>query len=354
MRRVIGHLDVDAFYASVELLRRPELRGKPVIVSGRGPRAVVTTASYEARRFGVGSAMPTSQARRLCPAAIVIPPDFQAYRAASREIWEIVRSEVEAIEQVGLDEAYLDLSGVFTPKAFMRRVVQRIRERTGLTASVGIGPSKLVAKVASDCEKPAGLVALSREMACKRFAGAPPTLVSGIGPKTAERLAAMGIATLADLRAAPPELLAERFGENLGRHLHRRAHFEDDAPVQSVRTAVSRSTETTFDEDVDDLDHLATVLDSLTEDLCASLRARDRRGRTIGIKVRLRDFTTVTRARTIEAPTHDPAVVGKVARALLRAYDPSQPVRLIGVRVAGFADEPRGARGAGEQLALAV
>ena len=173
-RHVIAHLDLDAFYASVELLRHPELRGKPVIVSGSGPRAVVTTATYEARKFGVGSAMPTSRALRLCPGAVLIPPDFTAYREASRRVWEIVRKHVETVEQAGLDEGYLDLSDQVAPKAAMRRLVSEIRAATGLSASVGIGPNKLVAKVCSDAEKPHGFVALSREMACERFAEASP------------------------------------------------------------------------------------------------------------------------------------------------------------------------------------
>jgi DNA polymerase IV len=354
-RRVIGHMDIDAFYASVELLRRPELRGKAVIVSHSGPRAVVTTASYEARPYGVRSAMPTSQALRLCPHAIVIRPDFSAYREASRRVWEIVRSEVEVIEQLGLDEAYLDLSAFAAPKALMRTLVHRIRERTGLSASVGIGPNKLVAKVASDCEKPAGMVALSREMACERFAEAPPQLLPGIGPKTAARLREMGISTLRELRAAERERLTERFGVTLGRYVHRRAHFEDDSPVESARVAVSRSNETTFDEDIAELERLEEVLQRLTEELCQGLRAKGRPGRTIGIKVRLRDFTTVTRARTLDQATDDPSVVSTVARELLRAYDPPQPVRLLGVRVAGFVEVEDGGEDARRaQLRLGV
>ena len=164
----IAHLDLDAFYANVELQRRPELRGLPVIVAGSGPRSVVTTASYEARRFGVGSAMPASQARRLCPGAIVIPPDFEAYRATSRAVMEILRAHVELVEQLGLDEAYLDLAGLVAPKAAMRRLVAEVRRQTGMSASIGIGPNKLVAKVASDAEKPAGFVVLTREQACAR------------------------------------------------------------------------------------------------------------------------------------------------------------------------------------------
>ena len=348
-RRVIAHVDCDAFYASVELRRRPELRGLPVIVSGSGPRAVVTTASYEARRFGVHSAMPTSRARRLCPDGILIPPDSAAYRAASQEVWGLVRDRIETVEQVGLDEAYLDLSELVAPKAAMRRLAAEIKRLTQLTISVGIGPNKLVAKVASDCEKPEGLVAMSREMACERFAEASPRLIPGIGPKATDRLAQMGITTLAQLRATDVAVLVERFGENHGRDLHRRAHFEGGGHVQPVRAAVSRSNETTFDVDIDDLAKLEEVLARLTEGLCEGLRKRETQGRTIAIKVRLADFTTVTRARTIEHPTNDPAIVGAVARDLLRAYDPPQPVRLLGVRVAAFADESERA-----QLRLAV
>src|ERR1700760_320512 len=215
----VAHLDADAFYVSIELTRRPELRGLPVVVSGTGPRAVVTTASYEARKYGVGSAMPASRARRLCPQAVFLPPDFTTYRAVSRRVMDLVRAHVERVEVVGLDEAYLDLSGLHPPKAAMRRLAEQIRRETQLTCSVGIGPNKLVAKVASDAEKPAGFVVLTREQACTRFAAAPPSLVPGIGPKTAARLAALGLRTLGALAAAPEDVLAERFGPNLGREL---------------------------------------------------------------------------------------------------------------------------------------
>ena len=212
----IAHLDVDAFYASVELLRRPELRGKPVIVSGSGPRAVVTTASYEARKFGIGSAMPTSRARRLCPDAVLIPPDFAAYREASTKVMALLRAHVERVEVVGLDEAYLDLDGLMSPRAAMRRLVAAIKDSTGLTASVGIGPNKLVAKVSSDAEKPAGFVVLSREEACARFADSPPGLVPGIGPKTVERLTRLGITTLGQLARTDEQILTDHFGGNHG------------------------------------------------------------------------------------------------------------------------------------------
>ncbi|HZE05122.1 MAG TPA: DNA polymerase IV, partial [Solirubrobacteraceae bacterium] len=195
--RCVAHLDMDAFYVSVELRRRPELRGRPVIVAGTGPRSVVTTASYEARRFGVGSAMPAAQARRLCPQGVFLAPDFAYYRETSREVMTAVRAAVDTVEVVGLDEAYLDLTGVPEPIAVMRRLVAEIERTTGLGCSIGIGPSKLVAKVASDAEKPRGFVVLSREQACGRFGASPCGLVPGIGPKTAERLRALGVETLA-------------------------------------------------------------------------------------------------------------------------------------------------------------
>jgi DNA polymerase-4 len=332
----IAHLDVDAFYASVELQRRPELRGLPVIVSGSGPRAVVTTASYEARRFGIGSAMPTARARRLCPDAVLVAPDFDAYRAASRKVMDRVRAQVERVEVVGLDEAYLDLAGLVAPRAAMRRLVEEIRAETGLDCSVGIGPNRLVAKVASDADKPRGFVCLTREQACERFGAHPPGLVPGIGPKTVARLTRMGIVTLAALADAPPDVLVGEFGSNHGPDLQRRARFEGSAELTLERVAVSESRETTFDADIDDLPRLEAILADLAGQLCERLAEQERRGRNIAIKVRLSDFTTVTRARTIGAFTNDPATVAGVAVELLREYAPARPVRLLGVRVAAF------------------
>jgi DNA polymerase-4 len=332
----IAHLDIDAFYASVELQRRPELRGLPVIVSGSGPRAVVTTASYEARKFGVGSAMPTARARRLCPDAVLVAPDFAAYREASQKVMDRVRAQVERVEVVGLDEAYLDLDGLMSPRAAMRRLVEEIRAETGLDCSIGIGPNRLVAKVASDAEKPRGFVVLTREQACARFGSHPPGLVPGIGPKTVARLERLGLTTLAALAAAPPELLAGEFGGNHGPDLQARARFEGSAELTPVRIAVSESRETTFDVDIDDAARLEAILTDLSCQLCERLAKQERRGRNIAIKVRLSDFTTVTRARTIGAFTNDPETVGAVALELLREYAPARPVRLLGVRVAAF------------------
>jgi DNA polymerase-4 len=322
-------MDCDAFYATVELLRRPELVGKPVIVAGSGPRAVVTTASYEARRYGVGSAMPASRARRLCPDAIVIPPDFAAYREKSREVWDIVAQRLRSpMQHVSLD---------------------------GITISVGVGPNRLVAKTASDAEKPGGFVVLSREAARERFASRPVRILQGVGPRTQERLADLGIGTVADLQAAPEERLVARFGTRMGRWLKAVADFHDASPVESSQVAKSRSSETTFDTDVDDLDALRDTVRKLAAEVCEGLRRKETRGRTIGIKVRLDDWTNITRDRSIDEYTNDTARVTEVALDLLDQNRPSRPVRLIGVRVASFEGVvPERRAPAAGQLALPV
>ncbi len=330
---------MDAFYVSVELQRRPELRGKPVVVAGSGPRAVVTTASYEARKHGIFSATPAERARRLCPEAVFVPPDFDTYRARSRELMAVLRRHVERVEVVGLDEAYLDLTGLDRHRAAARRVKAAVLDETGLGCSIGIGPSKLVAKVASDADKPDGFLELTREEACARFAETSPGLIPGIGPKTVARLEARGIGTLAALGALPDETLSEWFGARLGPYLGRLARFDDERPLETVRVAKSESRETTFDRDLHGLDALEPVLEHLTGELCETLARQDRRGRTIGIKLRFGDFTTVTRARTLTEPVNELQAVLAVARELLRRLDPRRPVRLLGVRVAGLHED---------------
>ena len=357
----VAHLDADAFYVSIELRRHPELRGKPVVVAGSGPRAVVTTASYEARRFGVGSAMPASRARRMCPQAVFLSPDFTTYREVSAAMMGIVREHVERVEVVGLDEAYLDIAGLFSPRAAMRRLVAEISGAMQLTCSVGIGPNKLVAKVASDAEKPAGFVVLSREQACARFASAPPGLVPG---HRAEDRRAAGRARPDDARRRRrrPRAAARRALRPQPRTRPRparalRARRRDRRRAQGrlrvaradVRQRPQRSAE-----------ELRAVLARMAGELCASLAAHGRAGRTIGIKVRLDDWTTVTRAHTVAEPTCDVELVSAHALRLLREYSPARPVRLLGVRVAGLAatEDAEGKRDrAGEpddQLALPV
>jgi DNA polymerase IV len=353
--RVVAHLDMDAFYVAVELLRRPELRGKPVAVAGSGPRAVVTTASYEARPFGVGSAMPAGLARRRCPEAVFIPPDHGYYREKSEEVRALVAGLERPGEWVSLDEVYLDLTGVPYPIEAMSGLVRQIREEAGLDASVGIGPNKLVAKVASDAEKPRGFVVLTRGQAAERFAGEPPRLLPGIGPRTAERLEGYGVRTIGTLQRCTVPGLIERFGERQGRYLHELAHFRHDSPVTTDRVAKSRSVESTFDRDVGDLGEMERVLREQSERLAGTLSKRGMRGRTVAIKVRQDDFSTLTRARTITEHTNDAETIAAVAVGLLRENRPERPVRLLGVRVASFEDEAPAARSPEEpQTSLAV
>jgi len=332
---------MDAFYVAVELLRRPELRGKPLIVAGSGPRAVVTTASYEARPYGVGSAMPVSQARRRCPELIHLPVDMDYYRERSRDVMALVGELGVPTQPVSVDEVYLELTSPPDPVARMSGLVRAIRERLGLDASVGIGPNKLVAKVASDAEKPRGFVVLTREQAVERFAGESPLLIPGIGPKTAERLRGYGVNTLGQLQRCTVPGLVERFGETHGPALHDRAHFRESSPVAN-RAAKSRSVETTFDHDIGEPAELERVLVQQSQRLGEELRRKGVAGRTIGIKVRLDDWTTVTRVHTVVEPTNDTELIAATALELLRAYAPPRPVRLLGVRVAAF-EEPAGA-----------
>jgi DNA polymerase-4 len=355
-QRTIAHLDMDAFYASVELRKHPELRGQPVVVCGSGPRAVVTTASYEARKLaGIHSAMPASVARRRLPNAVYLPPDFPAYREASAVVMEVLRANAEVVEVVGLDEAYLDLTGIFSPKATMRRIKAEIREGTGLTCSVGISESRMLAKMTSELGKPNGLVVISHEEAMARFGAGPPGVVPGIGPKTAERLEKLGIASLAALGEWDRGDLEARFGPRSGAWLHARGNLRDETPISVSRETKSQSVETTFDVDVAELTALERTLREQTEELCRRLRKKDLEGRSIGIKVRLDDWTNITRSQSVESPTNDPEVVWPIALDLLRAYDPPRPVRLLGVRLASFENEADAAAGEDEpQLRLTL
>jgi DNA polymerase-4 len=339
-RRVIAHCDIDAFYASVELQRHPELRGRPLIVGGLGPRSVVTTASYEARAFGVGSAMPMSRARRLCPQAVVLPPDMATYAEFSRRVWELVRERFAVVQQAGIDEAYVDVSAVDAPLGALREMVSAVESATGLFVSVGVGPNRLVAKTTSGAAKPRGFAVLSREQACEHFAGAPVRTLQGIGPRTAERLAELGIATIGDLQRRAPDDLSRQVGAGSGVRLTALAHFEDASAVQVSRAAKSCSRETTFPSDVRDHGEVLAALLQLTDRLAADLQRKQIAGRTIGIKVRLADWSTRTRAHTVDVPTRDPAAMRAVVRELLEREAITAPVRLIGVRSAGF-DAPQ-------------
>lgn len=339
VRRVIAHVDADAFYASVHLLEDPSLKGKPVVVAGSGARSIVTTANYEARKFGIGSAQPAARARKLCPHAVFLRPNFDLYRSYSRRAMAIIERYSSTIEPLSLDEAYLDVTHAEVPVRHVREMIAQILEETGLQYSVGIGPNKLCAKVLSDLNKPAAFNVASREQCCEIFGDSSPRIIPGIGPKSAEALAELGIPTISALRAFSQSELADAFGERRALELHARSRFEHEGSVQSERVLRSKSEERTFETDVDDLNELTRRMQELSAELCQQLSSKELRGRTIGIKVRLADFTTVTRARTLSDFTNSYSVISAVATELLRAYDPQQPVRLIGVRIASFEHE---------------
>ncbi len=351
MTPTIAHVDMDAFYVSVELVRRPELRGKPVIVAtGTDPRArgVVMAASYEARRFDVHSALPLSVALRRCPRAVLLPRDMALYRRASSKVMEILRRYSERVEVAGLDEAYLDLSGSPAPKARARELKRSVREETRLVCSVGLAPNKLLAKIASDLDKPDGFCVLTPERMLDAVGERRATLLPGVGQRTAERLAEMGIRTVADLAGGDPGELEHAFGAKLGRALHQRANGHDERRVVTERAPKSESRETTFPEDVSDEAELEAALERLVGTLCRGLAESGYRGRTVTLKIRLRPFRTHTRSQTLPSPTRDPAVVGRVARELLERFERDAPVRLLGVGVSGLTEEGSAVRDVGD------
>jgi DNA polymerase-4 len=340
MVRTIAHVDMDAFFVSVELLRRPQLRGKPVVVGtegGAASRGVVMAASYEAREFGVRSALPLAIAHRRCPQAILIPRDMAFYRRASAKVMEIVRRFSDRVEVAGLDEAYLDLSECPAPKARARQLKRQMRGETRLVCSVGLAPNKLCAKIASDLEKPDGLCVLEPDRMLEVVGDRPAKLIPGVGPRTSERLERMGIRTVADLATATDATFEGAFGPRLGTELRDRARGHDDRPVVTEREQKSESRETTFPHDVSDRGVLNATLDELADSVARGLAEGGHIGRTITLKIRLRPFRTRTRSRTIESPTRDPDQIRAVARELLDAFELDAPVRLLGVGVAGLA-----------------
>jgi DNA polymerase-4 len=337
--RVVAHVDMDAFFVSVELLRRPELRGKPVVVatgSDATARGVVMAASYEARRYGVHSALPLAIAHRRCPQAVLIPRDIGLYRRASRKVMEVLRRFSDRVEVAGLDEAYLDLSGCPAPKARVRQLKRDVRTETGLVCSVGLAPNKLLAKIASDLEKPDGLCRLEPEHMLDAVGDRPVTLIPGVGPRTAERLGRLGIRTVAELAAVDAAVLEQAFGPRFGPELRNRALGHDDRPVVTEREPKSESRETTFPSDIWDRAKLGETLDRLSDSVCGGLAEGGYAGRTVMLKIRLRPFRTHTRSRTLAAPTRDPEQVRSVARQLLDGFELEAPVRLLGIGVAGL------------------
>ena len=348
----ILHVDLDAFYASVEVLRDPSLAGRPVVVGGgAGIRGVVMSASYEARAYGIRSAMPAVRARRLCPDAVFVPPDFESYKAHSNRFREVLLAVTPLVEPIALDEAFLDVSGAYLlfgdPTTIGERIRRQVREGVGVPCSVGVGPSKLVAKLASRDAKPDGLVWVRADEVQAFLDPLPARALWGVGEKTMEVLSRLGVRTVGDLARTPPVVLGRLMGDQHARDLHELARGMDDRPVVPYEPPKSVSHEETFDRDLDDEQELLRELLGLSQRVGARLREDGYRARTVTLKVRLANFTTLTRSRTIDPPTDLAADLYRVASELFRALPGARRrVRLLGVAGTGLV--PAG----DEQLAL--
>jgi DNA polymerase IV len=337
MRRIL-HIDMDAFYASVEQRDEPSLRGKPVVVGGSPQqRGVVAAASYEARRFGVHSAMPMARAVRLCPELVIVRPDFSKYSAVSRQVFDIFRSVTPLVEGLSLDEAYLDVTenawreplGVTVAK----RIKAAIREQTGLTASAGVAPNKFLAKIASGWKKPDGLTVIAPDRVESFLQQLPVDALWGVGPVTAGRLRACGITRLVDVRTADPAVLEQAVG-SWAEWLLDLAHGRDDREVEPNRPAKSCGTENTYAQDLTDLEEMREALGEMADECVEWLERKQRVCRTVTIKVRYAGFVTVTRSRTLPGPTREGATIRQAAVDLLAKTDAGRtPVRLLGVSV---------------------
>ena len=390
--RRIAHLDMDAFFASVTLLQYPQLQALPVVIGGqrmtpeelvahineRHPgsqwradalqaidpaqfprlsdyrgRGVATTATYAARQFGLGSGMGLARAAHLCPQAILLPPDFERYRCFSQAFKAIILSEAPVMEDRGIDEVFIDLTKVAGVQedgglALATRLQARIQAETGLSCSIGVAPNKLIAKMASDLDKPHGITIIHPEDLQTRIWPLPCRRINGIGPKTDKRLQKLGVLTIAQLAACDTAWLVEQFGTRTGQWLHDTAWGHDDRPVANRTAPVTISRETTFERDlhaVHDRTELATIFTRLAEQAAQDLRRKGYRGRTVGIKLRYADFRTVTRELTTEAPTQDAGEIRRLAGRCLKRVDLQRRFRLLGIRVSSLerADETNGA-----------
>jgi DNA polymerase-4 len=335
VRRIL-HLDMDAFFAAVELVRRPELVGKPVVIGGRGDptrRGVVSTATYEARAFGIRSAMPLRTAHKLCPHAVFLPVDFEAYHRCSAKFKAVMQAVSPALEDRGIDEAFLDITELEQPSAdIAHEIKRRIRAETGLTCSIGIAPNKLLAKMASELDKPDGLTILDFGDVESRIWPLGARKLPGIGPKTEVRLAAIGVRTIGELAALPIERLVDELGRSYGAFLYAAARGIDDDPIVTHWEPKSRSRETTFQQDVGDWQQLARTLAGLAREVAEDLRDEGYRARAIGIKVRFADFETHTRVKTLAEPTASEMTIRKAAFECFGRLKLDRRVRLLGVR----------------------
>lgn len=342
--RSILHVDMDAFFASVEQRDNPALQGKPVLVGGDGPRGVVAAASYEARKFGCHSAQPTVIAKRLCPSAIIVSGRHSDYRAVSKQVFEILERFSPAIQPISIDEAFLDVTGstkLFgSPIEIAQQIRALIKQETQLTCSVGVAPNKFLAKLASDMDKPDGLTVIHPDRIQQTLDPLPINTLWGVGPSTERTLHKLGIRTVKDLRSHPLESLHARMGD-LGAHLHRLAQGLDDRPVRIDRNAKSISHEHTFETDLESPGEVRALIARQSQDVAMRLRKHNRYARTISIKVRFGDFETITRSITLDNQSDETRIIHDSARSLFDEWAKSfRPVRLIGVAVSQLTDAP--------------
>jgi DNA polymerase-4 len=351
MRRIL-HIDMDAFYASVEQRDNPDLRGKPVAVGGDpDKRGVVAAASYEARAFGVRSAIPMSRAVRLCPHLVIVHPDFTRYRTVSKQVFDIFRSVTPLVEPLSLDEAYLDVTknswGEPLATSVARRLKAEIRAATGLTASAGVAPNKFLAKIASGWKKPDGLTVIAPERMETFLQGLPVDALWGVGPVTARKLRARGIDRLVDLRAADLDVLRAAVG-SLADWLQQLANGIDERPVEPHQEPKSSGSENTFAHDLLDIAEIRTEIDSMARDAAAWLTRRALFARTVTIKVRYHDFTTITRSHSAQPSREEDDLATRAVALLDRTDAGRRPVRLLGVSVHNLCESEAPDRGARE------
>ena len=336
MARAILHADLDAFFASVEQLDNPELRGKPVLVGGTGKRAVVAAASYEARAFGCRSAMPTATALRLCPHAIVVRPHGKRYRELSDKVFAIFESVTPLVEPLSIDEAFLDVTGsvrlLGSPEDIARDIRTRVKESTGLTVSVGVAPNKFLAKLASEMDKPDGLTIIAPDKIQDTLDPLPVSSIFGVGKAAEKKLASLGIRTIADLRRAPVEMLATRLG-SMGPHIHNLAQGIDNREVHPDHTAKSVGHEQTFGEDLTDRELIRSILLAQVEQVGRRLRNKGRAAGNVTLKIRFGDFETITRSHALGSQTDSTEDLWQASLALLETWmkQSFRPVRLIGM-----------------------
>ena len=331
------HVDMDAFYASATLLSHPDLVGTPVIIGG-GNRGVVLSATYEARRFGVTSAMPMARARRLCPQATVLPPDHSLYSAISAAVLETFRSVTPVIEPLSLDEAFLDVSGAVrllgSPAVIGQHVRDTVHDEQGITCSVGVAPTKFVAKLASGLAKPDGMVVVPRDEVVPFVQQLPVGALWGVGERTEEALVRLGLRTVADIAHTPLATLVRGLGDATGHHLHELAWGRDPRPVEREQREKSIGSDQTFDYDIDDAAEIHRRLLALSERTAARMRAAGMTGRTVTLRVRFSDFTTITRSRTLREPTDSGRAIHEAAVGLFDALGLQRArIRLVGVRL---------------------